>query len=51
MKVFRVRKPLCLQKGDSIGVVAPAWSFDHERFRLGAAKLLEFSWEAICHCS
>lgn len=39
MKVFRVRKPLCLQKGDSIGVVAPAWSFDHERFRLGVAKL------------
>lgn len=40
MRLFRVRnKPLCLKKGDTIGIVAPAWSFDHERFRRGVAKL------------
>ena len=40
MKLFRARKkPLCLRKGDTIGIVAPAWSFDHKKFRRGVAKL------------
>lgn len=40
MKLFRVRKkPLCLRKGDTVGIIAPAWSFDHEKFKHGVAKL------------
>ena len=32
-------KPRRLKKGDTIGIVAPAWSFDPERFRRGTVKL------------
>ena len=39
MKVFRPRKPLRLRKGDMIGIVAPAWSFDKYKFRQGVDKL------------
>ncbi|MBC8473626.1 MAG: LD-carboxypeptidase [Candidatus Omnitrophica bacterium] len=39
MKVFRIRKPQCLKKGDTIGIVAPAWSFDRHKFMRGVEKL------------
>jgi muramoyltetrapeptide carboxypeptidase len=35
----RVVKPRRLQKGDTIGVVAPAWSFDQEEFMEGVKKI------------
>ena len=44
MKVFRPRKPLCLEKGDAIGIVAPAWSFDKYKFRQGVDKLRGFGF-------
>ena len=34
-----IRKPLALKKGDTIGVVAPAWSFDRDNFKKGVEKL------------
>jgi len=34
-----IRKPRPLAKGDTIGVVAPAWSFDSNRFRKGVKYL------------
>jgi len=40
MKVFeKIRKPACLERGDTIGIVAPAWSFDPDKFKLGVDKL------------
>jgi len=35
----RLIKPERLKRGDTIGIVAPAWSFDTERFRRGVYKL------------
>ena len=32
-------KPKRLKRGDTIGIVAPAWSFDPDRFRKGVAQL------------
>ncbi|MBU1125793.1 MAG: LD-carboxypeptidase [Candidatus Omnitrophica bacterium] len=32
-------KPARLEKGDTIGIVAPAWSFDADNFRRGIEKL------------
>ncbi|MBU0502313.1 MAG: LD-carboxypeptidase [bacterium] len=32
-------KPNRLRKGDTIGIVAPAWSFDQAKFKRGVAKL------------
>jgi len=34
-----VIKPVRLQKGDTIGIVAPAWSFDPETFKRGMEKI------------
>ncbi|MBN2322780.1 MAG: LD-carboxypeptidase [Spirochaetes bacterium] len=34
-----VVKPPCLTEGDTIGVVAPAWSFETDRFMEGVRKL------------
>ena len=39
MKVFKMRKPTALKKGDTIGVIAPAWSFDPDNFKKGVNKL------------
>ena len=39
MRVFKPRKPQRLNKGDTIGIVAPAWSFDKHKFRRGVEKL------------
>ena len=39
MKVFKARKPQHLNKGDTIGIVAPAWSFDRHRFKDGIEKI------------
>ena len=39
MKVFKPRKLSRLKKGDTIGIVAPAWSFDKYKFRQGVDKL------------
>lgn len=32
-------RPLHLEQGDTIGIVAPAWSFDPDKFRKGTDKL------------
>ena len=42
MKAFR--RPARLEKGDTIGIVAPAWSFDPERFRQGIDKLCRLGY-------
>ncbi len=39
LKELLLRKPKRLKKGDTIGIVAPAWSFDPERFHKGVVKL------------
>ncbi|MBN2097034.1 MAG: LD-carboxypeptidase [Candidatus Omnitrophica bacterium] len=39
MPNFIVRKPLRLKKKDTIGIVAPAWSFDPGNFKRGVEKL------------
>lgn len=36
---FLLKKPKCLERGDCVGVVAPAWSFDANNFRRGIKKL------------
>jgi len=36
---YLLNKPGHLKKGDTIGVVAPAWSFDSENFRKGVVQL------------
>ncbi len=35
----RARRPARLERGDTIGIVAPAWSFDSNRFRMGVKYL------------
>ncbi|MFC1674946.1 LD-carboxypeptidase [Candidatus Omnitrophota bacterium] len=39
MRASKIRKPEALKKGDTIGIVAPAWSFDADNFRRGVDKL------------
>lgn len=39
MDIFSVKKPQVLRKGDTIGIVAPAWSFDPHNFKKGVEKL------------
>ena len=39
MPSFRIIKPQVLRKGDTIGIVAPAWSFDSDNFKRGVEKL------------
>lgn len=39
MRRARIKKPLHLKKGDTIGIVAPAWSFDPNNFREGLRRL------------
>ncbi|MBU1853321.1 MAG: LD-carboxypeptidase [Candidatus Omnitrophica bacterium] len=36
---LKIKKPSALKKGDTIGIVAPAWSFDTENFKKGISKL------------
>jgi len=36
---FFLTKPKKLKKGDTIGVIAPAWSFDLQRFKKGVGQL------------
>ena len=35
-----INKPLRLNTGDTIGIVAPAWSFDPDNFKKGLEKYL-----------
>lgn len=39
------RKPPALSRGDTIGIVAPAWSFDPARFREGVEKLKDLNFK------
>ncbi len=45
MKAFSPRKPRRLKRGDTIGVVAPAWSFDPEKFKKGVTKLCKLGFK------
>ena len=46
MRVFnKIRKPEALKRGDTIGVVAPAWSFDPENFKKGITKLCKLGFK------
>ena len=45
MRVFRPRKPAALERGDIIGVVAPAWSFDPKNFKRGVDKLCKLGFK------
>lgn len=38
-------KPKRLKRGDTIGVVAPAWSFDKNRFKKGVSRLKRLGFE------
>jgi len=46
MKEFdsKVIKPMRLRKKDTIGIVAPAWSFDHEEFMNGVNMIEELGY-------
>lgn len=39
MYKFKPIRPRCLHQGDTVGIVAPAWSFDSENFRRGVEEL------------
>jgi len=36
---FKPTRPRRLRQGDTVGIVAPAWSFDSENFRIGVEQL------------
>ncbi len=38
-------KPARLRKGDTIGIIAPAWSFDPDRFKEGVTKLCKLGFK------
>jgi len=40
-----INKPKKLKKGDTIGIVAPAWAFNRLRFRKGVAKLEQLGFK------
>ena len=40
----RFKKPAALKRGDVVGVVAPAWSFDPEAFKRGVEKLCKLGF-------
>ena len=42
---FKVRKVQALRKGDTIGIVAPAWSFDAHKFKKGVDKLRKLGFK------
>jgi muramoyltetrapeptide carboxypeptidase len=44
MRVFSLRKPARLDPGDTIGIVAPAWSFDPDNFKKGIDKLCKLGY-------
>jgi len=39
------RKPAALKRGDTIGIVAPAWSFDPFKFKEGIEKLKDLNFK------
>jgi muramoyltetrapeptide carboxypeptidase len=41
MKMYKIKaiKPYRLEEGDTIGIIAPAWSFDPEKFKIGVEQL------------
>lgn len=45
MSKLKPKKPLCLEKGDTIGIVAPAWAFDSDNFRKGVEKLRSWGFK------
>ena len=45
LKDLLVRKPLRLKQGDTVGIVAPAWSFDPSNFRKGLKVLKDFGFK------
>ena len=44
MTASNIRRPLALREGDTIGIVAPAWSFDPENFKKGVEKLCRLGY-------
>ncbi|MFH1888460.1 MAG: LD-carboxypeptidase [Candidatus Omnitrophota bacterium] len=44
MYKFNPKRPRRLHKGNTIGIVAPAWSFDSEKFRIGVNRLKEMGF-------
>ena len=44
MPEFALKKPCRLKRGDTIGIVAPAWSFDPHNFKKGAGKLRQLGY-------
>ena len=45
MRAFNPAKPAHLKRGDTIGIVAPAWSFDPEKFKQGVKKLCKLGFK------
>ena len=45
MKASNMHKPPALKIGDTIGVVAPAWSFDPDNFKKGVDKLCRLGFK------
>ncbi len=47
MKIYKspLKKPYALDKGDTIGIVAPAWSFDPENFKRGVDYLRSLGYK------
>ena len=45
MRVFSPRKPQVLRRGDTIGIVAPAWSFDPKSFKKGVERLKKLGFK------
>ena len=44
-KLPRINKPQYLKKNDTIGIIAPAWSFDADNFRLGVKRLMRIGYK------
>lgn len=45
MHRYRIRKPRRLNLGDTVGIVAPAWSFDPDNFMKGVTKLRDLGFK------
>ena len=40
-------RPAALRRGDKIGLIAPASSFNHERFMVGCDRLRQMGYEPV----
>lgn len=45
MMSSRLNKPKALRHGDTIGIIAPAWSFDPDNFKRGVTKLCKLGFK------